>query len=1526
MLSLRLLGSYEISVNGEPITTLDTQKGRALLAYLAVEADRVHPRDALAALLWPEASPQSALQNLRQRLYVLRKALTGVEGEAGSDDEHDACLQISRLDVRFTLGPDCWVDVHAFNTTLNAVERHQHRRLDACAECMELVEQAVALYTGDFLHGLTLPDANEFDLWREQQRAKLQARVLSALTHLTTFYERRREYDKARRFLQRMLELEPWSEETHRGLMRVLALSGRRVAALNQFEVAQRIIAEELAADLSPETVALYEQIKARELLPELLESDTPYKGLYPFGQQDAADYYGRAEAVRYLFEAVHRSPMVVVLGASGSGKSSAILAGLLPSLAKPAAPLAPAGEVHAMNGGPSLRWKTTIMRPGVDPFQSLAEALVHLLPETPQLSVLAAAFCEDNTALFDTVTEILALPSHNAERLLIFIDQFEELYTLCRDVGTRRRFVDLLHSAVEQASQHELPLTILASLRADFMSQVLTQRPLADVVQRGGIVLGPMTREELRAAIEEPARNRGVLFEPGLVDRLLDDVGEEPGNLPLLQFALTQLWARREDSRLTHAVYDEIGGVAAAVARYADHVFDRLPAADRPLARHLFTQLVLPGESTEDTRRPATRAEVGPDGWHLAQKLADLRLVVTGVNAAGEEVVELVHEALIWSWGRLRAWMDDNRDFRRWQQRLRTSLQQWQASGQEEDLLLRGAVLAEAEQWAEQRDDELSAAEQRYIGASIAVRNRQQAEADAARQRELDRVQALARAEHQRADAEMRRADLARTAGRRLRWLSAGLALALCVAVAFAIWAFVQQQQATDAREEAVIALRRAEDARRIAAEQRSRAEEQARLALLRQLIAQSLNLEDDRLDRALLLAALALDLADEPSEMESYFLESTANRLLERYYYSYRGAIHQLEIDPVRQRMVAFALNGSAATVLAWNPQDGRYAGELFADEVGVVAAISSDATQIAVTRERRIELIDESTGEVLSTIPQDTDVQITMLQFTDGDRKLMSLSNQGTVVLWDLASGRPISTVTVPDETENIVVSPDALLMAVTETRSDDDVGVNIWDLRTGEQSPIFMGGHTSTIHQIAFSDDSTMLATASFDGSVRLWNLATGELLGDPLRGHAGRVLATAFNPDGTILATGGTDHKIYLWDVATGMLLGSPLSGNDNWVRTLRFSRDGSMLYSGDDDGTVVAWNLASRRILAGHTGRVRVVAVNPDGRTMVTAGFDGRIVLRNAENGARVADYPKEHERPIIQGVFSPDGRILATADAGGKLLLWDAATRQLRFPSLVGHKTVIIGLAFSPNGRYLASGDFDGYVIVWDTETGEMVRAPTLTHNGWALSLAFSPDGTLLASGGTDSSIAFWNVAGLESAHDQELQEQGKRLSTSPGNWVTSLLFTHDGQLLYSGGGDHTIRRWDVERRVAVGQAIAGHTGQVWSLQFYPPHGEKTLISLGSDGNILFWDLATDAPLAPLIPTEKESEVMAVSPDGRFAYLGSFDTTALMWQLDIRPWRDLVCDMANRNLTDEEWERYVEVLPYRKVCPKISD
>ncbi|MEH2455392.1 nSTAND1 domain-containing NTPase [Nostoc sp.] len=434
-----------------------------------------------------------------------------------------------------------------------------------------------------------------------------------------------------------------------------------------------------------------------------------PYRGLFHFGPNDAEFFFGREIFIEELYSATKTKNFIPVLGASGSGKSSVVLAGLVPKLQK-------AGH-----------WQFTHFRPGSDqdPFYSLAEALVPLYSEDTdstdkmtQASKLARDLKDGTTPLFRIFSSIQR--KHPNHRLLLIADQFEEIYTLCNNQEIRRQFLDCLLASLETPASLSSSATVLVTtMRADFLGNALSYRPFADVLQNADVKLGPMNREELTQVIEKPAQKLGVTFADGLVERILNDVKDQPGNLPLLEFALTELWNKRTGKQLTHKIYEEIGQVEGALARHADEKYGNLTDDEKEKVRRIFIQLVRPGEGAEDTRRIAVKAELGEQSWSLVKQLADARLVVTSRNLSSQETVEVVHEALIRNWGELREWMNTNRVFRAWQERLRSAKGQWEATNKDSGSLLRGAALAVAEEQLNKRPEDLID-EKEFIEQSI--------------------------------------------------------------------------------------------------------------------------------------------------------------------------------------------------------------------------------------------------------------------------------------------------------------------------------------------------------------------------------------------------------------------------------------------------------------------------------------------------------------------------------------------------------------------------------------------------------------------------------------------------------------------------------------------------------------------------------------------------------------------------------------------------------------------------------------
>ncbi len=1566
-LALSFLGAIQVEMDGAAVRGIESSKGRALLAYLAVESDRPHSRESLAAMFWPDHGQEAAMRNLRQVIYNLRQALASAAAkggtlEAGSQaagretgerkGKQPEYLEATRQDVRFNRDCPHTLDVAIFRDLLSATQRHPHPRLDSCHECILLLQEAVNLYRGEFLAGFTLPDedAEVFEFWLRVQRDQLAHEAVTALETLATFHERRQEFGQTIAYLRRQLEIAPWREEGHRHLMRVLAGCGDRSAALQQYETCRKVLWEQMAAPLQAETEALHQQILFGAFSFQGEIASNPYKGLQSFAERDSSDYVGREEALVRLMHLVTSRSVVVLNGSSGSGKSSLIRAGLLPTLRAAVTRSAPEVTEPGQRRQDTITWHVIDLRLGSQPLENLAAALSTKLEPPIPPGVMAADLRTGKRTLPEVTQAILSrngaseaadasTGSAEKQKMLLIIDQFEELFTL----SERQRIDEMLGILLPEPAAEapgDSAHTLLLSLRGGFGRFMLSRRALVDAMQEGLLLLGPMNRSDLERTIVEPARNRGILLEEGLTERILTDVGGEPGRLPLLQFALTQLWERRFQGKLTHAAYDAIGGVSGALARYADEVFSSLTPDEQVRAKELLTQLVRPGEATDDTSLRVTRAALSDDYWPLVLKLADARLLVIDQDALGQDTVELAHEALIRYWGRLRAWLEDDRVFRLWRLRLETAYGEWERDGRSDDMLLRGGNLSEGAQWVEQRPGDLPQHLLDFVAASQQAYDSRRTAEEARKLEALAQAQTLAAAKARE--------------GRRLRLSVTILAGALVLAVAAIIIAWSQrgeaQRQANraqaaeataearrDLAESALLAEKSArtdaEAQQRIAQDALLRADAnqqqaeaaqresqvQARLALGRELSANVANLQNGQPDLALLLALESDKLLDDVADR---------NRLLTSFSFYYPLLAKVLHGASVAVLDASFSADNpdvivglAEAGIWRWNEATGQALGQSVAFPQRTLVSALAPGGQRAVTAEGEdLVLWHAETGEVLARLKGHTSPVQHVAFSTDGSR-LGSTDQEGTLILWDGASGRQLRRL--PGfGSGGLALGPGGRFLAIYGHLADP-TGIEIWNLDRDARvaGPVY--GHEATIESIGFSPDGSRLVTASDDRTVRLWDGRTGEPIGEPLSGHTSPVAVAKFSPDGRVVASGGADNQVLLWDLASGKTLGAPLRGHPNWVRSLAFDAAGRSLISGDAGGQVNLWDLSRRKELQGHKGRVRELALTADGQTLFTSSYDKTVRVWDPETGDLRSTLATEHSHPIMVLKVSPDGRTFTTGDASGHFMIWDAATLQPLHPLAQAGSGEILAAAYSPDGRLLVLAGADGGLTVWDVASGRRLAAQAKAHDGYVFCLAFSPDGALLASGGGDDVIKWWDVSKLGEGGEAALVEVGQP-STGHTGWVTSLAFAPDGKTLISGGADPAIRFWNVITHEASRAPWREHLQTVWDIELGAWKGQPVLISLGYDGTVLWQDLGTGAVLGPALAAAGETVTLAVDPQGTAFYLGSAGNTAQAWHLPPTDWQDWACQLANRNLTPEEWRQYLHNENYRKTCPSL--
>jgi sugar lactone lactonase YvrE len=872
---------------------------------------------------------------------------------------------------------------------------------------------------------------------------------------------------------------------------------------------------------------------------------DCPYRGLLAFREQDEPFFFGREAFTERLIEVIGQRSLVAVVGPSGSGKSSVVQAGLLPRLQRQRLP--------------ATTWEVARFTPGNRPFHRLAAAVsVWLeagLSETDRLTEaqkLGDRLARGEILLEDVVERTLAKLGQ-VDRLLLVADQFEELFTLTAETE-RRPFVNSLLTALDHA-----PLSLLLTLRADFYGHTIAlSRELSDRLEQGLVNLGPMTPAELEQVIIEPAHQAGGILEPRVIGRILSDVGQEPGYLPLLEFALTELWAQRRGHHLTLSAYEAVGQVAGAVARRAEATFSQFTFEQQQIARQLFTRLVRvahPEEGAEDTRQWAILAELEAATWPVVKALADARLVVTGQDeATGQEIVEVAHEALIRGWSRLRQWLDEDRAFLLWRQRLRKLQEQWQASGRDEGALLRGAPLIEAEGWLGRQESHLSQAERDFIQAGLALRQREAAEREAQRQRELEAAQKLAEVERRRAE------DQARTA-HQLRRRAFYLVGALLLAVVAAIMAIQARDRAISAAQAETTARQEAEQANRLA--------------------------------NARALAAFALvevGQPEDPSGSRALLLAHEAVRI-----YQQAGLPVAPEVDAALRQAV------DAAPPWILYPTTNYHTADIHS------AAFSPDGlTIVTASWDQTARLWNAETGQELHQLIGHT-ARVWSAAFSPNNQTIVTAGEDRTVRLWDVKTGQELRRLT--GHTARVwsaTVSP-AGQMIVT---ASEDKTARLWDAGTGREIRQ-LTGHTASVNSAAFSPDGLTIITASWDRTARLWDGETGREI-RRLLGHTASVNSAAFSPDGRTIVTASEDRTVRVWDVKTGQEI-RQLLGHTASVNSAAFSPDGRTIVTASEDRTVRVWDVETGqeiRLLTGHTAEVNSAAFSPDGHTIVTTSMD----------------------------------------------------------------------------------------------------------------------------------------------------------------------------------------------------------------------------------------------------------------------------------------------------------------------------
>ena len=1434
-MGIGVLGPLTVEGSGATINRRD----RAVLQALVTSHGEVLSADQLADAVWGDEPPASWRKNLQGCVMRLRRLL--------GDDSIETLPQGYRLAV----GRDD-VDAGRFEQLIDRAG--ELLSLGAADRSRYLLDEALALWRGDALTDIT--DWSEGRIEAERlAELRLDAEELRLDCALRTG-----EHAQVLSELMALVRERPLRERRWALLALAQYRSGRQADALRTLREVRRVLARELGLDPGPELVelelAILQQDPSLAVGDALIEpsAQCPYQGLVPYDVADSEGFFGRSDDVARCLRRLAAEGAVVVVGPSGSGKSSLVRAGVVASLRR-------AGR------------RVRVVTPGAHPLDALTA-------------------------------------SRSSEVLVV--DQCEEAVTLCRDPTERTAFFAAL------AERDEL----VVALRADRMGEVAGYPGFARVVERGLHLLNPMTADDLRACVEGPALQAGLLIEPGLVDLLLREVEGEPGALPLLSHALRETWAHREGRTLTVEGYLATGGIRGAVARTADEVWESLGQDLQRVTRDLMLRLVATGEAGEPVRQRVPRRLLAADHEHeqVTERLVAARLVTSD-----EDSLQIAHEALARAWPRLQDWLADDAQGQHVRHHLAASADAWDRLGRPDSELYRGIRLAQAADWRDQSDPDLTPGERDFLDAS------------------QQHVDAELRAARERAEREA-------AARHRTRRLAVGLAAVLVLALVAAGLATYFQREADTRADEAATATVQA-DANRLA----------------------QLSGTVGGLDTSLLLAVEALNTADTPATRDGLLGRLLEHRRAQqvmplegnvsttaladdgsRLFVGVRDHVATWQVgssepptkvldipfnawvfgassnglfaldDPTGDEPRVRVITADGSTVLDLNGFDrvGGYTwdGELTPDGRMLrlmVAQFVRDSPDGTGYFRGAVRTIDVATGRTLDELVVSEPRQP---QWVNG----RFASDASALVSWRQLPGLPAKLVRFPDQSSTPLRSElpagveaiDYWPLTNGAAQARDDGSMALFDGR-GRQIQVVQV-HESPVLAVAMARDATWAASADTDGVVHLWDVdpTSGRwTVRETLSGHEGPVRGLEIEPSGNRLISIADDGSLITWDTSEAAGFGAPYgSGFDGrWVST--------------PPETVVPGELVVTTTRPQEPQAPG--ALGPDRQDNLWATFvDPRTgavvdqVMIGVANGA------------IAGGSVSvrPDGSQVAVGN-NKRVVVLDSLTREeltrIELPPKGPDFNTELAwdTVWTPDGSRLVLGvegnsarADDGGLVVIDPATWAVERRVNLGRAPGVMEL--SPDGDVLVAG----------VVALATGSDQAPPEllvldattyDVEKVVTLPvGAYPFDLAFSPDGKRLAAVGDDGTLNVLDTRTWTAVHESVEVHDGYGRQVEWLPDG--DTVVTSGSDGTVSLYDVTRDLVRVTGIPGSAEGgtgQTHLFPPEGNEIVVSTEDGPGRRYPMDVEAWIDHACAVAGRDLTEAEWNRFVPNQEYRRTC-----